>query len=51
MEIMNIISIVILGAVAVLGTAAKIYTRRRLRDMEGCGQVDKDTEQNIIAKF
>ena len=48
MEALNIASIALLAAIAAAGILLKRYTKHRLRDMDGCGDVCKNNDANHI---
>jgi|GEM_PF-4688393 len=52
MEILNIIAGVVLLVVVIVGAALKRYTKRTLSDIDGMGEVTKNTDDsNIVAKL
>ncbi len=51
MEVINVLSVAVFVGIMVAGLCVKRYTSRRLRDIDGLGEVHRRPEQNIIAKF
>lgn len=50
MSLMNIIGMVSLLAVLLAGVVLKLYTRRKLKDLDGLGEISVQDEnyQNVI---
>ena len=47
----DVISVVVLGAVALIGTGVRLQVKRKLEDMDGMGRVTTTEDARIIAKF